>query len=306
MERERIPRNAKDIIQKIVAEILQDALIEWYGIHSAPIVAALSADVPVVTVQEHLVDSVFLSADGTLLHLEFQSSSVYSLGRFAQYSLALALKYQCKVRTLVIYLYPVADPREKEDYGDIQITVSNVFIASKDAQAVRQRLNNRPSSQWTAYDDLDLAFFPFMTERGTTRHDRVREVTEWLPKLDSDHRRVAAALLVGLTGAFLDTNMLQSLKEVIRMNDLIRELEQEAIDRGITLGMQKGIEQGIQQGRLLGQRQILLHVLEARFGVVSSSQKARIESANPDALVEFLPTLGNYASLDQILDALDG
>ena len=106
MDQQDIPHNAKDIIQKVVAEILKDTLIEWFGLEVPSIISVLPNHLPTVAIHERLVDSVFVTADGQLLHLEFQSTSVPSLDRFAHYALSLATTYQRKVRTLVIYTAP--------------------------------------------------------------------------------------------------------------------------------------------------------------------------------------------------------
>lgn len=311
MNSQELPHNAKDIIQKVLAQVLQDTLIEWYGLDLPPIVSVLPPNLPTWTVHERLVDSVFLTEDGDLLHLEFQSTAIASLDRFAQYALALAVHHHRPVHTVVIYLHPVHNAPTVHDYGSVKITVHNVFITDKDARAAWDRLTHTPSERWTKYDDLDLAFLPFMTDPTTSAEDRARRAVQMLGKLPQEHRRYAAALIAGMTSEFLSPDVLIFLKEVMRMSELIRQLEAEAIERGLQTGYEQGLEkgleqglnqglnQGLSQGRMMGYREAALQILEVRFGPINAMTKTQLDAMAPQELLGAIPQMLAAHSIEE-------
>lgn len=300
MDHEDIPRNAKDIIQKVLADVLKDTLVEWFGLDIPSIVSVLPSHLPTVEIHDRTVDSIFVTADEQLLHLEFQSTSIPSLDRFAHYALTLATTHRKKVRTIVIYTAPIDTAPEEIDYGSVKLTVHNILIAKKDGQSTWARLQNTPAEIWTTHDDLDLAFLPFMCDPTTTAKQRAIHAVEHLLNLPVGHRRFAGALIAGMTSTFLDPTVVKLIKEAIKMNELIRQLEEEAIERGLSKGFQQGIQEGVQQGVEQGVRQGLqeglhqglqrglqkaaIQLMRTRFGPLDFDVIARIESLDSTQL----------------------
>jgi hypothetical protein len=101
-----IPRTAKDRIQKMLAALFRETLTKWYDDQLPPVREIWPNTVSIIQFQEHLLDTVFLLEDGTLLDIEFQSTPVANLVRFAQYALSLYGEHRRQVRTLVVYLGP--------------------------------------------------------------------------------------------------------------------------------------------------------------------------------------------------------
>ncbi len=309
MDHEDIPHNAKDIIQKVLADILKDTLIDWFGLDVPSIVSVLPNHLPTVEIHERAVDSVFVTADGQLLHLEFQSTAVPSLDRFAHYALTLATTHQRKVRTIVIYTAPIHHAPNEIDYGSLKLTVHNIFLAEIDGQATWDRLQNTPAELWTTHDDLDLAFLPFMSDRTTTAEQRAIHAVDHLLSLPAGHRRFAGALIAGMTSTFLDATVVKLIKEAIQMNELIRQLEEEAIERGLSKGFQQGIQQGLQEGLQQGLQQGLqkaaIQLMRTRFGPLDADLIARIESLDSTQLqTVVLAKILEVESLSMLLASL--
>lgn len=306
---EEFPRNAKDVIQRALAHILQDSLLEWYGLQLPRIVQAYPPNVPIIDVHEKVLDAVFRTEDGQLLNVEFQSTPVPSLVRLGNYALHLADKYGCSVRTVVIYLSGVRDAVTDEDWGTIRVHVHNVYLANKNAEDAIRRIQRTRPEDWTIYDDLDLAFLPFMGHRDLTQQQLVAQSVDLLPHIPKTHQSYVGALIAGLTSNFLSADMLNSLKEVIRMTELIRQLEEEAIARGLEKGLQQGREQGLQEGlkegRHDGQLQAAITILRARFGPLSEAVVTELSCLDATDIMRFLlPKILEVSTLDELLAAI--
>lgn len=286
----KIPRHAKDIIQKIVADQFQDALLQWYGLELPRITGALPTHIPEITIQERILDYVFALEDGTLMHIEFQSK-ISKLDRFAHYSLALATHHQRLVRTIIVYLGNVEKAPDTVRYGSVFFSVTNVYLAHMDGQRVSKRLKSKIQTEqtWNACDMLDLTFLPFMKHASKTPAERAHFAASLAQRLPYPQSLYATALIAGLTGATTDSHVLKSIKEVIRMNQLIRELEQEAIQRGWQTGYNEGREEGREEGHLEAAIAIIASLLAQKFGSVPTHIWDRLRRVDYAILVQELP-----------------
>ena len=155
-----ISRQAKDVIQKLIVTIHRDAAIAWLGLDAPPIIDVLSPDLPVLEIHENLLESVFLTEDGSLLHLEFQTNPIPSLDRFLAYATALVLRHHRPIRTVVVNLFAQRDLPTADDWGSLHHRVQHIFIGDRDADATLGRLCAQGQEAWDLEDDL--AFLPFM------------------------------------------------------------------------------------------------------------------------------------------------
>ena len=89
-----IARQRNDIILKRIADAMRGGLLRRFGLAFPDIVEGLPSELPVLEVRSQQVDLLFRLADGTILHLEFQSKQeVDDLKRFFAYNLAIYLHY---------------------------------------------------------------------------------------------------------------------------------------------------------------------------------------------------------------------
>ena len=278
-----IPRQAKDIIQRVLIRTLRDAMVAWHGLDVPPIVEELSPDLARVTIRQMTADAVFRTEDGAILHIEFQSQPVNTLERFLEYAVALTVMYHAPVRTVVVYLGPVHEAPAVLDRGAVRFSVRNVLVAERDADATWQRLvaHAAAGTAWTSTDLLDIALLPFMKAHALTQSAlavAAAKLAETLPAW----RLSATALVLGLSSRFLDRPVLQSLKEVLRMNELVQMIEEE------------------------GQVELLWVMLIQRWGPLPAEvrQKIAVLAATAGA-AEQLAALGNLSSRDELLRRLE-
>ena len=297
-----ISREAKDRVQKMIAEVFQSSLTEWYGLGDLRIIATRPSDVPIVTVQEQLLDRVFELDDHTLMHCEFQSTREPHLFRFFGYSAALALHYRQPVRAVVIYLCSVRDAPQRLALGSITYEVTNILIADKDGPAAWDRLTQLSPDAWSDLDVLDLAFFPFMADP-RPQAERALAAAQLANTVPGEAGRLASAMIIGLTASLVEPAVLESMKEVIQMNDLITELQREAVERG----WERGLAEGEVKGRAEGHLEVLLEIATARFGVLPPTVTARLRNLTDSQLLivaRGLLSMESVEALTQLLNDL--
>ena len=66
------------------------------------------------------------------------------------------------------------------------------------------------------------------------------------------------------------------------------------------IGMEKGIQQGIQQGKQLGAADMLLHLIERRFGPPSDVVCERINKAYPTTLMQWSERILDAQNLEDL------
>ncbi|WP_067928765.1 hypothetical protein [Alicyclobacillus shizuokensis] len=180
-----------------------------------------------------------------------------TLYRFLSYDVALAERFDLKVRTVVLYTGNVRTAPDLLDIGAAIYRIDNVFLSELDGDAVldtvRRHLN---SNHWTESDRVRLAFafhMHFQTRSGDEVFREVLELTQSIP--DRQEQNYVTALILGLSGGSMTDNQRQLLKEAMGMTDVVRELMEEAEQEGWQKGLEQGRKEGIQQGRQEGIQQ---------------------------------------------------
>ncbi len=72
---------------------------------------------------------------------------------------------------------------------------------------------------------------------------------------------------------------------------------QRGMEQGIEQGIEKGIEKGIERGRRMEREQVLLGILEKRFGLLPCTVRERIETAHAPELETWIYQALSAASL---------
>ncbi len=307
-----IPRTAKDVVQKLIADVHMNALTSWYGLSDVDVVDVLPSSVPTVSIHEHLLDRVFLTASGEVLHVEFQSDPETDLHRFLTYAVALIDRYQCRIRTVVVYLYPAPQVPSRYDRGSVVFDVENVMIAEKSGPVTWKRLSRLVAEEWTDSDILDLTFYPFMDDV-ETRAERAVKAAQLATILPRPMQRRVVAMILGLTSTFLDKEVIHLVKGVLEMNDLIRELEEEAIQRGLTIGESKGFEEGkktgLEEGRQEGRQEGTLAALHmfiiARFGSIPATIAPILLELTEEQMLQVIREISKIETVDALQSLLE-
>ena len=214
---------AKDVVQDLITDIHMDSLASWFGLSEVQVVEALPSGVPAVSIHELRLDWVFLTASGDMLHIEFLSGPETNLRRSLTYAATLIGQYQRPIRTVMAYLHPAPMVPSHFVQGSVEFDVENVMIAEKSRPTTWKRLSRLAVDDWTDNDILDLTFYPFMDDV-ETRAERAIKAAKLATVLPGPVKGRVGAMILGLTSAFLDKEVVHLVKEMLKMNDLVREM----------------------------------------------------------------------------------
>ena len=208
-----------------------------FGIHGVQVKRAIPTEE--IEVIQKFTDIVWETIDGGLLHIEIQSGAISSLHRFLFYDAWLSYRLEKSVRTLVLYVGKVAKAQESLDAGAIQYRVENLYLQHFDGDAALHLVEQHLAEQtWTAEDRITLAFAMHMRYEQRSKEEAFRKVltlTQQIP--DRKEQNYTVAFILGLSAQILSPEQESLLKEALKMTNVVREIEEEA--------KQKGIQQGI-------------------------------------------------------------
>jgi predicted transposase YdaD len=92
---------------------------------------------------------------------------------------------------------------------------------------------------------------------------------------------------------------------MLRESPWYNEIEKEGLERGLRLGLEQGLEQGIEQGIEQGQTEMLLRVLDRRFGPLPAELVARIHTLRSQQLAQLLDVILDAAALDEVTSTVE-
>jgi predicted transposase/invertase (TIGR01784 family) len=212
------------------------------GIIDTAIVRALPTELNQVIIRNRNTDIVLEQDNGSLLHLEFQLSKEPTLYRFAAYDFALAEHFLQKLRTVVLYTGDIQEGPTSLDIGTAIYQVENVYLNRLNGdEALAVVENHLANDTWTPQDRVRLAFAFHMHFEKHTQEEAFEEVmtlTRQIP--DQEEQDYVTALILGLSGRKLKKKQEHQLKEMLKMTNVVREIEQESLQKGRKEGREEG------------------------------------------------------------------
>ena len=196
-----VAREAKDILLKRLVGGLGGGFSAALGLDLAPIVEALPAELPVLSVRAEQPDNLFRMADAAIVQFEFQMKrNPDDLERFYRTQFAVAEHYQCPVHMVVLYGPDVLEAPDTLDRGSAVYRVRNVRIGAMDGDAVVAMLRERiatgvPLSEAEA---TRIKLLPLMRQRRELG-ELLREVAVLARGLPRAEREEILGTMVGRT-----------------------------------------------------------------------------------------------------------
>lgn len=270
MTQPRVSRKSVDIVLKYIAEALGGALFERFGLPFAPIVAGLPSELPQVQIRSRQTDLLFRLADGSILHLEFQTTRRSGdLIRFAAYHLAVFERYGRPVHTVVLYGAGIRSAAHTLETGALTFRTENVFVGHLNGDAVLRRLHEKAArgEPFTPADRIDLILAPLMRHRRPIA-EVARDAALLTVYLPQAQREMTVGALLGLSYPDIDDDVAIAILRELGMTALSQALEA--------------------RGEIKGKRRALRAFLEARFGTLPVSVLQRIDAADEDQLDRFI------------------
>ena len=225
----------KDILFKSLTEVFANRALNFYDIHTAPIVRAEPAHLPTITVREKTMDFVFFLADDSYLHLEFQSSQgSKELERFLEYDVALYRKHRKQIQTYVIYAAGVSNAIEILNCGSIEYRAKAIYMNGYDGDSIFQDLKEKifRGAFLDELDQMKFAFLPLMRS-SQTKAERAVEAIELAGIIhDEAQKTFLTGCVIAISDNFVDQEYTKKILEVLKMSKVLRALEEEAKDEG--------------------------------------------------------------------------
>lgn len=268
----------KSVLRRLTGSVLREltgfAVTRWHNV-----------ELPAV--QNRRADMLGETADGTLVHIELQSTNQAGMAlRMLEYATAIHRQFGRFPHQVVIYVggaslrmsgsvkgpklefsCPMVDIRELD--GEALITSSRV---EDNVIAVLARLGNEREAVTRIL-------------RGIARSQPRRRVTA----LDE------LLLLAGLRN--LEPIIRREATQMPILNDIMdHKVYGPLLRRGIRIGLENGREQGLER-----ERQVILRQIAKRFGPVPSAARKRIAVMSAPKLEKLALRLLDAGSLDELL-----
>ncbi len=261
-------------------------------------------------VQARRADIVYLLADGSIFHVEFQSTNDRDIAyRQGIYCLLLAQRHRCPVRQVVVYVgrAKMTMP-DSVSIGDTRVQFQLVDIRSIRAESLIE--TGRPA-------DLALSI---LAGGGDQLLGRIIGAAAQLE--GTARERVLAQLLVlaglrGLPGqvewemkrmgVVIDATKNPVLMRYLReAADQAREqgLEQgleKGLEKGLEQGLERGLERGLEQGALAGKAAVIEGLLSQRFGALPKWARDRLHRGTSAQMDRWSRKLLTASSLEQVV-----
>ena len=80
----------------------------------------------------------------------------------------------------------------------------------------------------------------------------------------------------------------------------IRKGYEKGIQKGMEEGLQKGMEEGLQQGKRLGEAEVLVYLLERKFGPLPQRHRETIDQADADTLLRWAERVLTAGTVEEV------
>lgn len=231
--------HAKDILSKYLFGAFPADAFSTFGLSGVHLTRAVPTEL--VEVYQGTTDFVWETTENTLVHIEFQSRKEPTLYRFLVYDALLARHYRRAIQTIVLNIGSVTEAPDRLDVGSIVYAVDNLYLNRIDGEAVLETVTEHlDAHQWTPEDRVRLAFawhLRYDKNHKQAVFDRVLHLVQQIP--DAQEQNLVTALLLGLSIPQLSASQEQQLKEMLKMTNVVREIEKDAAKEATQEAMRK-------------------------------------------------------------------
>lgn len=246
--------NNEDIAQKAFTMQFSAGTIPLEGLEfvTKPVKDVLPTGIQNVETTDDEADCLFRLEDGSLLHIEFQSTyDKWDVIRFAQYHLHFYSTYKSeleklnikeKIKTVVVYTKKVegSSINRTIETGSLHFDMETIFIKSLPGDEffneIKNKIQTNPNMILSKQDEQRLIYNPYMTQSSSIA-DRTVEIATLLSELKDDDAkfRIVGTLAI-LMKKHLDENSLNKIWEVFKMGAVFDKFQKEENKKMLKLG----------------------------------------------------------------------
>lgn len=242
-----------DIMMKCMAEYFKNKTLAFFGLKTARIVDLAPTALPAIEARETRTDLIFLMADETLLHMEFQTTaSMEDLKRFLLYDARLIRRQERprSINTVVIYSGDIQKAPEILDGGSIFYRATNVYMKDYDGDAEYNRIHRKVTAG-EPLDDEDLMKMVFLPLMRSSEKIKVRAIQalELAKQLQNARQRIfAMSGIIVVTDKHLTEDYKKRLLEVLKMTQIEQWIREEGREEGKKEGRKEIAKTALKEG----------------------------------------------------------
>lgn len=228
----------KDILFKSLSELYEDVTLDVFGLKGFPkIKELLPNDFPEVTADGNRSDTVFQLEDGSILMLEYESSTrfVENHLKYIGYAHRISKRYFQKekdikkIRIVVIYTSDVAKASEELNIGDLNITSKAILLSEYNGDAIMEKLMMKvDEDEPLTHEELfKLSIIPLMHSK-KDRNELIHDSIELAKHIQNEYEQIQViAGILTATDKFIDDKYARKVKEWLKMTKVGRAFEEE-------------------------------------------------------------------------------
>lgn len=226
-----LAKNTEDIIMKNVFDLLKGDALQFFGIDKK-IVARARTEVNFVELKTNFDDNVYLLEDGTLIHLEFQTTNKKDdIYRFMVSDAFLAFKERKPVRTIVIYSSDIANAPSNLDIGSITYKIDTFYMVAFDGDVIYNNIVEKVSrhEKLTKQDLMSIVLLPIMRSKDD-KVTRIKNCIELSKRIEdtADLLQIQAMLYL-MAEKFVNETELEKVKEMISMMPIMEMITNDTL-----------------------------------------------------------------------------
>lgn len=244
-KRVKINRNNQDIAQKAFMMQYKKGTKPLIGLNydTLPIKQVLPTGIQNVETIDDEADCLFQLEDGSLLHIEFQSTyKQWDIIRFCKYHIQFyenykeelePLQLKEKIKTIVVYTKNLEnkDVREQINTGNLTFNMESILITElpgdEEFSKIKEKIKAQPDVELTDKEEQILIYNPYMSKEQSL-NDRTLEVAELISHLKQEEKKFKLlGTLATIMYKHLDTKTLEEIWEVFRMGAVFERFQKE-------------------------------------------------------------------------------
>jgi predicted transposase YdaD len=291
-----------DNLCKLLAEKHPQRFATWILGESTASTKVLKTELSIEPIRADSV--IFLQTAQQILHLEFQvewrSNPPMPL-RLLDYWVRLHRLYRLPITQVVVVLLPPSE----------DTVIETVF------QSGSTRHEYQVIKLWEQSPEVflqDPVLLPFATLTQTQDPERLLDqIVQQVAALpEANDRREVSGYVQLMAGLKYDKSTIRRvfregmMRESVIYQEIFQEGEQVGEARGLATGEARGLATGEARGRQVGQRSLLLLLLQQRIGQVSAEQTDRISQLNLEQMEALAIALLNFSTVADLENWLAG
>ena len=257
-----------------------------FGLNLPEVVDVIQTSVPVIQVKDRNMDMNFSLADGSVLHIEYESDepTVEDQIRYGHYDLELYNQRRRTIHRVIVFAAGVKGNPVPLDFEAI-VQSQKIFHLDRDfdGDIILQEIRDKIAGEkkLNNLDKMHIILLPMMASSDYDRSRRAWEVTQTVTKLhDKDLGHYLIGAMMGTNYNWIGEPEKSKILEVLRMAQPFQDFYQEF--------RKEGIKEGKREGRLIKAREAVCRILVKKFATDSLKLQKNVKTISSEQVLDRL------------------